>query len=581
MKTESLLFLFFRRMRVPLIVLISAYAIATLGFTLMPGVDDEGQPWRMSLFQAFYVVSYTGSTIGFGEVPYEFTSAQRMWTVVSIYLTVTAWLFSIGTIISLLQDPVYMTALRRVRLARSIRGMSQPFYLVCGHGDTGRLMVRALAARGHPVVVIEYRRDKIEELDVEDFSAPVTAFTMDARGPDNLVLAGLRSRWCAAVIAVTGEGETNLRIAISARLLNHSAAVYTRADDPEMVENMGWFAAGNVIGPTEEFERRLELAITRMDLFRLYHWLFSGPDASAVKVRSPPAGRWLVCGNTRAGRPAARVLDGQDMEVVILDPDITDCPHESIAGKGTDARVLELAGVDRAVGLIAATDSDADNLSIVMIARRLRRPVFLAALENGHSTHSLYSSAKCDLVAQSSVVVAGAILGRISSSLTAPFIDHLLQQDNNFARRLLARLLRHQTDRPPEFSAGRISASRAPAVERVLKAGRPVRVAHLLTDPCNHERRLPLEVLFIRREGEDLFCPTGDTELRVGDRVLVAGRERAARRINAMLESDAALEYVLTGQHRPQGLVWNWLERKRLTATHTTAGQTPSRGRGV
>ncbi len=190
MKSESLSFLFFRRMRVPLIVLISAYAVATLGFTLMPGIDDQGQPWRMSLFQAFYVVSYTGSTIGFGEVPYDFTPAQRMWTIVSIYLTVFAWLFSIGTIISLLQDPVYMSALRRDRLSRSIRGMNQPFYLVCGYGDTGRLLVSALAARGHPVAVIDNNRDKIETLVVEDFGASVTAFAMDARPPENLVAAG-------------------------------------------------------------------------------------------------------------------------------------------------------------------------------------------------------------------------------------------------------------------------------------------------------------------------------------------------------------------------------------------------------
>ncbi|HAN27667.1 MAG TPA: potassium transporter TrkA, partial [Haliea salexigens] len=104
---KSLVFLFLRRMRMPLVILITAYAIATVGFTLIPGVDDQGNPWRMSFFQAFYVVSYTGSTIGFGEVPYPFSPGQRLWTMVSIYLTVIAWLFSIGSIVALLQDPAY------------------------------------------------------------------------------------------------------------------------------------------------------------------------------------------------------------------------------------------------------------------------------------------------------------------------------------------------------------------------------------------------------------------------------------------------------------------------------------------
>ena len=55
-----------RRMRMPLVVVIVAYTIAVFGLALMPGVDPEGRPWRLSLFDAFYVMSYTATTIGFG-----------------------------------------------------------------------------------------------------------------------------------------------------------------------------------------------------------------------------------------------------------------------------------------------------------------------------------------------------------------------------------------------------------------------------------------------------------------------------------------------------------------------------------
>ena len=49
---KSLVFLFLRRMRMPLVILITAYAIATVGFTLIPGVDDQGNPWRMKIGRA-------------------------------------------------------------------------------------------------------------------------------------------------------------------------------------------------------------------------------------------------------------------------------------------------------------------------------------------------------------------------------------------------------------------------------------------------------------------------------------------------------------------------------------------------
>ncbi len=65
---QNVIYLLLRRMRLPLIVVILAYAVSILGLVLIPGVDDQGNPWRMDFFHAFYFVSFTGSTIGYGEV---------------------------------------------------------------------------------------------------------------------------------------------------------------------------------------------------------------------------------------------------------------------------------------------------------------------------------------------------------------------------------------------------------------------------------------------------------------------------------------------------------------------------------
>ena len=100
-----------RRMRAPLLVLITAYAVSIIGLVLVPGVDDEGQTWHMGMFDAFYFVSYMATTIGFGEIPYDFTHAQRLWTLVAIYLTVVAWFYALGTILTLVQDQGFQQAL--------------------------------------------------------------------------------------------------------------------------------------------------------------------------------------------------------------------------------------------------------------------------------------------------------------------------------------------------------------------------------------------------------------------------------------------------------------------------------------
>ncbi len=560
---SSLVFLFLRRMRLPLTVLILAYSIATLGFTLIPGVDDQGNPWKMNFFEAFYVVSYTGSTIGFGEVPYDFSPGQRLWTMVSIYLTVIAWLFSIGSIISLLQDPAYRRALRRVRLARQVRDLDEPFYLVCGYGDTGRMLTRALTDRGHQVVVVEHNQDKIELLEVEDFEATVTAFCMNANLPDNLVEAGLRSRWCSGVIAVTGEGHVNLKVAISAKLLNHKVAVYASADTRSEAENMRSFDTNHVVNPVEEYQRRLELAIDKPDLFRLYHWLNSGPHARLARHVAIPHGKWIVCGFSRVGRAVWQLLQERQMQVVVIhpDPEQSGCPPGTVPGRGTLAEELSAAGVEGAVGIVAATGDDADNLSILITARALNPGLFHVVLENGLSSHALFRAAEPDFLGQPSSVVAGTILSRISSSLVEPFTRHLLQQDNDIARQALAGFLRHQSDHPPQLSSGRISAKRTPALARALQAGSVITVGKLLADPRDWQQRLQLEVVFIRRQQQDILFPDDDFPLAMGDRLLLAGRDGEADRLRAALENDERLEYVLTGRDRQQGLVWRWLER--------------------
>ena len=103
-QASSTIFLVMRRMRTPLITLIVIFSISAVGLTLIPGVGPDGQAARISLFESFYFMSYTATTIGFGELPWPFTPAQRLWVTFSIYLSVIGWAYAIGSLLTLLQD---------------------------------------------------------------------------------------------------------------------------------------------------------------------------------------------------------------------------------------------------------------------------------------------------------------------------------------------------------------------------------------------------------------------------------------------------------------------------------------------
>ena len=76
----STIFLVLRRVRGTLIALVVIYAVSVLGLTLVPGpTDASGAVTRMGFFHAFYFVSYTATTIGFGEIPNAFFSIYLRW----------------------------------------------------------------------------------------------------------------------------------------------------------------------------------------------------------------------------------------------------------------------------------------------------------------------------------------------------------------------------------------------------------------------------------------------------------------------------------------------------------------------
>jgi len=127
---SDILFLILRRLRAPLITVIIVYAISVGGLALIPGLAPDGSRQPMSIFHAFYVMSYTATTIGFGEIPHPFTDAQRLWVTFAIYLSVIGWAYTLGSVVALANDAPFRTMLRRSIFNWQVRGLAEPFYLL-------------------------------------------------------------------------------------------------------------------------------------------------------------------------------------------------------------------------------------------------------------------------------------------------------------------------------------------------------------------------------------------------------------------------------------------------------------------
>ena len=112
-----------RRMRTPIITLILVYFLSILALISVAGVDDHGAPYYMSFIDAAYFIAIMQTTIGFGEIPYTFTSAQRVLVYVLLLPNVVAWLYSIGTLLGLILDKQFQSAFHRSRFSSQVKGL--------------------------------------------------------------------------------------------------------------------------------------------------------------------------------------------------------------------------------------------------------------------------------------------------------------------------------------------------------------------------------------------------------------------------------------------------------------------------
>src|SRR5215472_2535001 len=139
-------------------------------------------------------------------------------------------------------------------------------------------------------------------------------------------------------------------------------------------------------------------------------------------------GHFIICGMGRVGRSVARELERKPVPFVIIESAEVKrqrFAHENwlvIAGDATLESSLSQAQINRALGLIAATTTDATNLYIVLTARALnaKLKIIARASEDAAEKHLLTAGAD-------SVVSPYSFAGqRIAQSLLRPHVVSFL-----------------------------------------------------------------------------------------------------------------------------------------------------------
>jgi len=134
----------------------------------------------------------------------------------------------------------------------------------------------------------------------------------------------------------------------------------------------------------------------------------------------------IVCGWGRVGREVARFLGDAGRDVVVIDRDpkrLSDMPYASVTGDVTDDEVLRQAGIDRAATLVAALDTDADNLYVTVASKSMRPDLQIIARARNESSEPKLMRAGADRVVNPQLLGGDRMAAFVTQPHVVDFID--------------------------------------------------------------------------------------------------------------------------------------------------------------
>ncbi|MEA1903197.1 MAG: potassium channel protein [Actinomycetota bacterium] len=231
--------------------------IGTIGYVFIEGV---------SLFDAFYMVVISITTVGFAEV-FSLSDLGRLWT---LLIVVSGFGIAIYTAVATVEYLVDIGETRRRLRMQNQAARLNNHVIVCGFGRVGLGTWTELTEKGVDVVVIESEADRVQAARAVD----AIVITGDATHNDVLELAGVHS--AKALIACVADDSDNLVIALSVKALRPELRVICRATEQRSERKLRLAGADAVVAPQAVGAERLALMAIQPELAQIVDVVIGG-----------------------------------------------------------------------------------------------------------------------------------------------------------------------------------------------------------------------------------------------------------------------------------------------------------------
>ena len=225
----------------------------------------------------------------------------------------------------------------------------------------------------------------------------------------------------------------------------------------------------------------------------------------------------ILAGFGRMGQQAASELSESGEAFVVVDTEETalDLAERQgylfVRGDATEDDILELAGIERAKGLIAAAGNDASNAFIAMSARALNRELLIVARADEDAAIRKLKQAGADRVINPYAVGGRRLVNLVINPAVIDFLETTLMRG-------------HAALGVQEFEVQRGSAFE----NKTLKS-------------LDLRQKCGVNILAILRGSEPISNPDADFVLRAGDHLVSLGTVQQFDQLAALAQEEAAV----------------------------------------
>ncbi|MDN3493563.1 potassium channel family protein [Winogradskyella bathintestinalis] len=229
---NPLLRLYRSKIYTAIMMLVFLLCVGVLGYRLISGYE-----W----LDAIYMTVITVTTVGFAEViPLDPTS--KIFTICLILTSVVIVGYAISIITDYILSRNNFEDINQRKMQKKIDAMTNHI-IICGYGRNGKQAAKKLFAYQKPFVVIERDKAIIDKYQEEDISFVFG----NANEDESLFTAGIEK--ASTLICALPNDADNLFVVLSARQINPSLTIISRASEETSYNKLKLAGANNVILP--------------------------------------------------------------------------------------------------------------------------------------------------------------------------------------------------------------------------------------------------------------------------------------------------------------------------------------------